>query len=708
MALTAGQIANQMLTQLRALDPAVSAEVGTPERKILEAGAEVAAQIESDLEALDSQHDIDTMVGGRLDAFLALFGFGRQRSIAATGTVTFSRLSEATVDITVPKGTQVVAKQTDSSYPSLTFLTTDTVVLKAGDTSVDAPITCALPGTIGNIPAESINTVVGSQTISGISRVTNAVATNGGLDGEADADFKIRFKNTVFRNISGTTDQYLALAVSSPYVTKANIIGPMSRWQERIQVPQGVGEDPEAPNDAYDDADQTTDYDSVVTRYPHKCTTAPSTVPYSKYTYSYNYYLTNGEFGTDTVFYRPNVDFVFNNEDANSNQPTVTVINLYEPADNPDGTLKPGDIVLFEHAYMSAASRNRIATESKNDIVNCVDIFIDGVFPSAASSVEIMPNTNNNFTNSPLNFAYASNFERNVDGSAPALTSRFHPLFWQPVTDVPDTIVINDNRYYKAKYKVGNEYYYDLEQQIKAHFFVITDITDHFGTIRARNGIEWRSVFANSDPANGELLDQNADPGDAEPATAKIGDSFVLENYYYDKNIIDLQAIVEQHKQITTDVLVHQSRQRNFKLYITVMYSRASTPTTVDTQIATAVNDFFKNQYFGAAIQMSDILQTIHNVPGVDNVRWTADSKPSDIDYTVTGEPGTPTHWIKVEEVRKDGQEIPTTGENSLNRTVYDQDFFLRDDELASLADTSATISAGLVIQRRAQNTFNS
>lgn len=708
MALTAGQIVNQMLTQLRALDPAVSAEVGTPERKILEAGAEVAAQIEADLEALDAQHDIDTMVGGRLDAFLALFGFGRQRSIAATGTVTFSRLTPATVDITIPQGTQVVAKQTDSAYPSLTFVTTLTVVLKAGETSVDAPISCALPGTIGNVPADSVNTVVGSQTISGISRVTNAAATNGGLDGESDADFKIRFKNTVFRNISGTTDQYLALAVSSPYVTKANILGPMSRWQERIQVPQGAGEDPAAPNALYDDADQTTDYDSGGTIYPHKRTTAPSTIPYSKYTYSYNYYVTNGEFGTDTTFYRPNVDFVFNNEDANSNQPTVTVINLYDPEDNPDGTLRPGDIVLLEHAYMSAASRNRIATESKNDIVNCVDIFIDGQFPSSASSIEIMPGANNVFTNSPSNFAYASNFKRNVDGSTPALTSRFHPLFWQPVMDVPDTIVINDNRYYKAKYKIGNEYFYDLEQQIKAHYFVITDITEHYGTIRARNGIEWRSVFANSDPADGELIDNNADPGDAEPATAKTGESFVLENYYYDRNISDLQAIVDQHKQVTTDVLVHQSRVRNFKLYITVMYSRASTPDTVDSAIADAVNNFFKSQYFGSAIQMSDILQTIHNVQGVDNVRWTADSKPDDIDYTVDGEVGTPTHWIKVEEVRANGTEIATSGVNSLDRTVYDSDFFLRDDELAALADTDASITAGLVIQRRAQNTFNS
>lgn len=707
MAFTVQQIVNQMLTQLRALDPAISAEVGTPERKIFEAGAEVAAAIEADLEVLNVQHDIDTMVGARLDSFLALFGMGRQRSVQATGTVTFSKLTVAAADIVIPKGTQVLAKQSDASSPTLVFATSETVVLRTGQTEVVASIICSLPGTIGNVPANSINTIVGIQALNGISRVDNASPTIGGLDGEDDATFKIRFKNTIFRNISGTNDQYLALAVASPFVTKANIVGPMSRWQERIQVPQGSGEDPNAPNATYDDAVQTTPYDVAGTVFPHKRTTAKVTIPYSKYTYSYNHFLTNGEFGTATKFYRPNVDYVFNNEDVNSTQPTFTIINLFNATTNPDGPLKPGDIILSEHAYLSSASRNKIATPPAKDILNCVDVYIDGSFPSAVASVEVMPSSNNDFTNTSTNPTYVGNFERLVDGSTPISANRYQPLFWQPLIDVPDTITIDDNKYYKAKYKGSDgEYYADVNELRAAHYFVVHDVTENRGTVRARNGIEWRATLSNgTTPADGELLDSS---GVAEPAKLKEGTSFTIEDYYFDQNIMNLQAISEKHKQTATDILIHQAKYRSFKLYITVMYSRAATPTSVDNAIVDAVNRFYKDQYFGSVIQMSDILQVIHNVPGVDNVRWTSDTKPAALAYSHSGGA---TQYMKVEEVRANGQRIANVNyalvAGGAQLTPYDTDFILRDDELASLPTTDQSITAALVIERRAQNTFN-
>jgi len=723
MAFTVQQVTNQLLAQLRALDPAISAEVGTPERKLIEAVAETIAQANSDLEVLNVQHDVDTMVGGRLDAFLALFGFGRQRSVSATGDVTFSKITPATSDIVIPKGMQVIAKQGDSSFPTLAFSTLETRVLATGTISVTVPVICNLPGTIGNIPSNSINTVAGTQTLSGISRVDNATPTVGGLDGEDDATFKIRFKNTVFRNISGTTDQYLALAVASPYVTKANVVGPMSRFQERMQVPIGETENPSVPSNANDDANQTPTYDPAGTVFPHKRTTKKSTVPYSKYAYSYNYYLTNGEFGTDTIFYRPSVDFVFNNTSVNVVEPTITITNLYHPTDNPDGPIKAGDVLLFEHAYMSAASRNKIATTGTKDLLNSVDVYIDGEYASAVASVEIMPGANNNFSATTTVPTYVGNFERDIDGSQPQITNRFQPLFWQPVIGLPDAITINNNLYYAAKYRYKRvdeaglqddtfEYYYDPpsgdnDGLLRAHYFLVRDITEHRGTIRSRNGIEWRATFADDTAANGPLIDGAQVGSVPAPATASAGENFTIENYYYDQNIFDLQAIMEKHKQTTTDLLVHQARFRFFKLYITVMYSRASTPTSVDAAIGNSVNNFFKDQYFGSVIQMSDLLQIIHNVPGVDNVRWTGDSKPESLRYNVFTEASTPDRWVKVEEVRADGQTITAIGANTLARKVYDADFFLRDDELASLPNMSATITTGLVIQRRAQNTFN-
>jgi uncharacterized phage protein gp47/JayE len=675
MALTARQISDQIVTQLHFLDPAISAEVGTPERKIIDAVAEQISSAQIDLEVLNQQHDVDTMVGGRLDAFLALFGFGRQRSIQSTGVATFSRPTAATTDIIIPSGTQLLARQSDSSFPDLTFITTATAVMKTGDTTVDAPIRSAVVGTIGNVPANAIVAITNVQSINGVTNVTNNQPTTGGLDGESDSDFKIRFKNTVFRNIAGTQDQFLALAVSSPYVTKANVVGPMSRYQEYIQVPAVVdstGVTSWDPGDIYD-----------------KYTSVPSGNPYSKYTYSYNYFVTNGQFGVDTLFLRPNVDFVFNNParttagaiDAaaqTDNKPNVTFINV-----GGGGSVETGDVLLLEHAYMSANSRNKIATGGgTHDILNAVDVFVDGSFPYSVSSLERMPSTINNFVNSAGAFGHIGNYERVIDGSAPTVGNRFLPLFWQPLLDVPDTITIGNNLYYKANYRrsVDGEYFADADYVQKAHYFTVVDTTEHYGTIRARNGIEWRTNFVDTSPAIG-LLVTPSDTGPVIATDASLANTnFLVDNYTYDKNIEDLQAITDKQKQVTTDVLVHKARNRFFKLYITVMYSPGSTIDNVNAAIQTALDVFFKSQYFGTVIQMSDLLQTIHNVPGVDNVRWTRDSNGA---------------INKVEEVRPNGDSF-------VSPIYFNEDFYLQDNELALTPSSNS-----FVIVQRAQNTFN-
>jgi hypothetical protein len=102
-----------------------------------------------------------------------------------------------------------------------------------------------------------------------------------------------------------------------------------------------------------------------------------------------------------------------------------------------------------------------------------------------------------------------------------------------------------------------------------------------------------------------------------------------IENYIYDANIYNLQSSLEGAKQITTDVLAHKAKVRYFKPDITVMYSQGSNPSSVNTSIISALKTYFDSQYFGTTIQLSDILQTIHNVAGVDNVRWSKDQLES-------------------------------------------------------------------------------
>jgi hypothetical protein len=149
--------------------------------------------------------------------------------------------------------------------------------------------------------------------------------------------------------------------------------------------------------------------------------------------------------------------------------------------------------------------------------------------------------------------------------------------------------------------------------------------------------------------------------------------------YLFDQNVSDLQAITEKNKQVTQDVLVHRAKLRYFRPIVTIMYTLGATRSTVDASIAAALGVFYQNQYFGSTVQLSDVLQVIHNVPGVDNVRWTNDSPAGN----------------KMEEVGADGQTL------SGGPYYITTDFYLQDNELPAVPSANqATITV------RAQNTW--
>lgn len=661
--LTVQDIINNIVAQLRASDPAISAEIGTPERKIIEAVAEVISVNQSDLSVLNSQHDVDTMAGNRLDQFLANFGFGRKRPTQAQGTVTFSRPTVATTDILIPAGVQVISRQTDEGFPAVIFVTTLAQVLTTGTTSVDIPVEATLPGTLSNIPANSIYAITGSIQVPGVTDVTNTNVIGGGSDGETDDDFKVRFKNTIFRNQAGTQDQFLAFAVSLANVSKANVIGPMSRYQEYIQVPVATDVSVSA-------GDGERPYDPANTVWPGKKTSAISTITYSKYTYDSGFYLTDGATDSGAIFFRQGLDFVFNNPrvlagDSNSDatgdvdhRPNVTFLNLAADVS--------GTTYLFEHAYMSAESRN----DPSLGIFNCVDMFIDGKNEVEVVSVEPKPTLIFTAGDGTI-ITDKVNFKRRINGSTPTTGNYLQLLFWQPMETLPDQIDSGGNSYYKAKYISGGNPYSDPEHTIAAHYYEVVDMTELYGSVRCRNGIEWITGVV------------GVPSGDEDPATiiANIDTEFDL-TYTYDQNVADLQSLLEQNKQITTDVLAHQSVPVYLKLRITVAYTPGANISGTNFAITTALNNFYHTQYFGANIQLSDLLQTIHNTPGVDNVRFTTAAHP-------------------VEVVNKNGTALDSP-------TYHDEDFFLKDNELVFSPDVAGTdVSTVIIVTKRATNTWN-
>jgi uncharacterized phage protein gp47/JayE len=629
MAVTQQELALQQIAQLRLLDPSVSAEVGTPERLLIDTFAQAIYDSQIDLSALQQSLNVDAKHGAQLDRLLSLFGFGRIKATSAEGFVTFSRLTASSVDIRIPANSMVQAPVTpgvndgSDSPTAVQFYTLFDAILPAGSTSVIVPVRASVPGASGNLGINRITQIIGT-TIFGITAVINETPTTGGGDAESDDEYKIRFKNTLFRNLAGTQDQYMALAVSTAFTSKANVIGPQSYYREYIQVPNGadnVSYDVDGNGSAEAGGGNTGEY-----------TTALSTIPFAKAIYNTQLpvFVSNGEVNVTTVFYRQDTDFTFNTppravgdtlrfataglDVAASTvplRPNVTFSNVYTGVDASVTALRPAQVVLLEFAYMSEASRNSLTS----NIYNAVDVYIDGGNEIPASTVITRPTTVGAFVDDPNSKYHYENYRRTGDPvKRPLIGNVFTPLFWQPVTDVPDQIIIGSITYFK-----------------NVHYWPVEDVSSLVGSVRARNGIEWSTKVNGKDAANplgnpalytGKIAtDATGDPVGGQPIE--------IENYAYDKNIIDLQAALEGSKQITTDVLAHKAKTRYFKLDITVMYTNGISVSDTNTNIRSAVDQYLRSQYFGSTIQLSDLLQIIHGVPGVDNVRWTSDTPNS-------------------------------------------------------------------------------
>jgi hypothetical protein len=436
-----------------------------------------------------------------------------------------------------------------------------------------------------------------------------------------------------------------------------------------------------------------TNNDSPVSVYStdgHSYTTSISSVPYSKYTFSNNYYLARG-FGKDAKFLKPGKEFVFNNPallvngaaGQNLLHNPVPNVTLLGQSTTVDGEIInfPGNVFLFEHMYLSKASRN----DWERGIYNCIDVYVNGESQQVATSQEDFPTYGSAFVSDSRSAKFVNNYIRVVTNQRPSTDSRLHVLYFQPVVKMNmSSITIAGVEYLEAKYtppedtglafttkvyynNVDGAFYQDAQftvPGVPAHYFFVEDISENRGTIRAQSGIEWLS--STFDDLNGT--------------------SFNIE-YVYNVAISQLQAVMERSKQITTDVLVHSSDFKYMKLFITVMYTPGFTETNVNQQIVSSLQAFFGTQKYGTTVQMSDLLQTIHNTSGVDNVRWTNQMPNGN----------------KVEIVTRYGSSFETP-------IYYTKDFILNDNELPSTPDTQngQFVENAIVIQKKAQNTWES
>lgn len=227
---TAAEWSKQICNALNTIDPQISTEVGDPIRKIIDATASVAAAIDLNSQTNMGFFDLDSKTGTDLDAIASWLGFGRRDGLAAVGEVRFYLDLPATMSMEIPAGTQV----TDGT---VTFRTTNACVINQFETEVNCSIQCDTVGVIGNVNAYTINQVLSTYASNGL-KVENAYDTRNGVDIETDAELRKRIRQTFLRNVAGTEDAYRGISEMVTATRKVNVVGPIERWEEQLEVVQ--------------------------------------------------------------------------------------------------------------------------------------------------------------------------------------------------------------------------------------------------------------------------------------------------------------------------------------------------------------------------------------------------------------------------------------------------------------------------------------
>jgi uncharacterized phage protein gp47/JayE len=375
-------ITSQIVAALAVSEPDLDTSVGSVTRKIIDAVAASISGASVDSQMLAYQYDINSMMGAALDNFVQLFGMSRYPATRATGTVTFSRTT-GTDTVSVPINTQVA-----SADGSTVVQTLVAGVLSSSALSVTLPVQSVLAGPQGNVPAGQLTNLLAP--VSEITAVTNINALSGGANQETDTQLQARWKATVFKNMAGTSQMFLGIALNDPDCTAANVVDSATRRREQLQIAGGQ---------------------------------AVSTVSDAQYIYPAGQVagrdIDNGDVAA------PGVQYTW---DYTANPPEVQVIDhSYFPE---------GQLIELSFLYMDDASRNNPA----QGIYTRVDVWCQGSRAVQAAST-IPFSTAVPFSASPASTWYAGSFI-NPDGTPPSVGNYFLALPYGPILALPATIVV--------------------------------------------------------------------------------------------------------------------------------------------------------------------------------------------------------------------------------------------------------------------------
>ena len=447
MTRTPAEVSADIIDTLHVIDPGLSAAIGTPERKIIDAVASVvsASYIQSQIAA--SIWDVDTKTGVELDEICGLFGFGRREGVRATGTLSIRLNSAATGDYVIAAGTQF-STVASSTRASVAYQALSPVVIISGSQYAEVQIECSEVGVVGNTPAQTVTQASG---FSQVATVYNNAPISGGLDAETDEGLRSRFKATFLRNLTGTEDFYAALCEQHSAVSKVRIIGPVERNTEQLQVKP-------------DSKDGST-------------LTATSGISWSKFAWPRGVIVSRDRGTSDEVYFVEGQSF--------SADVTGPKIVIKAPLSTEQTAINDGDVLTVEHEYVSTASRNNPLSY----VTNCVDLYVNGSEATPAEETTLV-----NMIDISSDAIYkAKTF---TDDYGTTRTNGFLQLLgYGPVISVPATLQIGGKEYKAASYADG--------VLTENDYILVRQTGELYGSTRAAYGI----LFTGSaKPDNGLTL----------------------------------------------------------------------------------------------------------------------------------------------------------------------------------------------------------
>lgn len=290
----------------------------------------------------------------------------------------------------------------------------------------------------------------------------------------------------------------------------------------------------------------------------------------------------------DTAFFGPDIDggslllnglhysFTPSNPTTGADA-TATVSSL--------GTGTPDGLYDLDFEYVPQASRNDPTNTrfGAGPVNNRIDVWCAGENLTVATQSVVFSNAKV-FSTTVTSPYYTGSFTQANDSQTTPLAGNFFiPLAYGPIMSVPATISIAG-----TAYNQGSDYWVVYQDNA-------------FGrTPNSLYGLAWTSG-AGRVPANGATF------------------SLV---YNYNRVPWDVQDGINQWRLVGTDARAHAGKKILLRVNLAVVYDRRFSQSTVNTNLDAALSLYLSSLGFNASVQVSDVINTAHNVGGVNNVRF--------------------------------------------------------------------------------------